>query len=280
MLVKSGRKVSRTDSPNDRGREINVGSLFNPNGLAIVDLLPQGDSFTAQYFNDQILKPLNQGHSMKSADIAGRSVRLHFDNSRCHTAKIVSEEMTCLRCKRVPHPPDSPDLAIADFYLFRILKHKLQGIDVRDDEELKSEILTIFQGIPLDELKKSFDHSTETCQWGAADAGNESPSSPDNIRFILSVHFSSVPRLKTYWARRAIITRGDFLCAIPRITSAMIFLLDDAIFIANKFSEPVGDEMKEGMLSELREPRISGANGERRNGFKNIAFGIFQRCVE
>jgi hypothetical protein len=34
--------------------------LFNPNGFAIVDLLPEGDSFTAQYFIDQILKP--SGH--------------------------------------------------------------------------------------------------------------------------------------------------------------------------------------------------------------------------
>jgi hypothetical protein len=30
----------------------------------------------------------------------------------------------------------------------------MQGIDVSDDEELKSEILMIFQDIPSDELKK------------------------------------------------------------------------------------------------------------------------------
>jgi hypothetical protein len=30
---------------------------------------------------------------------------------------------------------------------------------------LKSEILTIFQGIPSDELEKSFDHWIERCHW-------------------------------------------------------------------------------------------------------------------
>jgi hypothetical protein len=60
----------------------------------------------------------------------------------------MSEEMTILNCKRVPYPPYSPHLAIAYFYLFRLLKHKLQGIDVSDDEEPKSEIPTILQGIP------------------------------------------------------------------------------------------------------------------------------------
>jgi hypothetical protein len=58
----------------------------------------------------------------------------------------------------VSHPPYSPDLAIADFYLFIALKQKLQGIKASNNEELKSEILTIFQGIPSDDLKKSFDH--------------------------------------------------------------------------------------------------------------------------
>jgi hypothetical protein len=72
--------------------------------------------------------------------------------------------MTRLNCKRVLHLPYSPDLVIASFYLFGVLKQKLQGIDVSDDEELKSEILTIFQGTPSDRLNKSFDHWIERCQ--------------------------------------------------------------------------------------------------------------------
>jgi hypothetical protein len=77
---------------------------------------PQGDGFTAKYFTNQRIKRLSQEHSTKLDDIALRSVRLDFDNSRCHTAKIVSEEMTRLKCKRVLHPPYSSELRIADFY--------------------------------------------------------------------------------------------------------------------------------------------------------------------
>jgi hypothetical protein len=83
--------------------------------------------------------------------------------------------MTHFKCKRVTHPPYSPVLAIPDFYLFGIRKQKLQGIDITDDEELKSEILTIFQGIPSDELKRSFDQWITRCQWVAANAGNDHP---------------------------------------------------------------------------------------------------------
>jgi hypothetical protein len=50
----------------------------------------------------------------------------------------------------VRHAPYSSDLAIAYFHLFGVLKQKLQGNDVSDDEQLKSEILSNFQSIPSD----------------------------------------------------------------------------------------------------------------------------------
>jgi hypothetical protein len=64
------------------GPEKSMLTGFNPNGFAIVDLLPQRDSFTAQCFIYQILKPLSQEHSTKSADLARISLWLQFENSR------------------------------------------------------------------------------------------------------------------------------------------------------------------------------------------------------
>jgi hypothetical protein len=78
--------------------------------------------------------------------------------------------------QKEPHPRYSPGLASTDFDLFCVLKQKLQGIDVSDNEEPKREILTIFQGIPSHELKKSFDHWIERCQWVAANPRNYHPS--------------------------------------------------------------------------------------------------------
>jgi hypothetical protein len=141
-----------------------------------VDFLPQGNNFTGPCFIDQILKSLSQEHFAKSADIVLRSLRLHFGNSQCGTAKIMSEEMNRLKCNKVPHLPNSPHLAITDFYLFPLGKQTLHGIEASDEEELKSEILTIFQGISSDDVKKSFDHWIERCEWVAASAENSYPS--------------------------------------------------------------------------------------------------------
>jgi hypothetical protein len=91
-------------------------------------------------------------------------------------ANIVSDEMTGLKCKRVPHRFDSPELAIADFYWFGVLKQQLQGINASDEEEPKSKILTIFQDILADELWKLFDQSIKRCHRVAGNAENYCPS--------------------------------------------------------------------------------------------------------
>jgi hypothetical protein len=102
--------------------------FFNPNSLAIVDALPEGVMFNAAHFIDHVIRPLYQRHLAASADIARCRLRLHFDNSRCHTAAIVTHEMQRLRCKRVPHPAYFRDLATCDFYLFGKLKQQMRGI--------------------------------------------------------------------------------------------------------------------------------------------------------
>jgi hypothetical protein len=86
--------------------------------------------------------------------------------------------MTRLKCKRVPCSPDSPDLVTADLYVFDVLKQALQSIDVRDDKQLKSQILAILYGIPSDELEKSFDHWIKRCQSVTGNPRNDYLSSP------------------------------------------------------------------------------------------------------
>jgi histone-lysine N-methyltransferase SETMAR len=139
--------------------------FFNPRRFAVVDLLPQGATFDADYFVAQVIRPLHALHSTASGDIARRKLCLHFDNSPCHTAHVVVDEMARLRCRRVPHPPYSPDLAISDFYLFGRIKGQLAGKTIMDENYLKSEIMEILGGISEDEVRRAFDHWIERCEW-------------------------------------------------------------------------------------------------------------------
>jgi hypothetical protein len=139
--------------------------FFNPNHLAIVDLLPQPTNFTAAYFVARVVISLANQHHQQARDVARRKLLLRFDSPRCHTAATVTAEMVRLRCVRIPHLAYSPDLAICDFWLFGRLKRELQGITIDTEEDLIEQILTILQSIPQSALRRAFAHWQERCQW-------------------------------------------------------------------------------------------------------------------
>ena len=52
-------------------------------------------------------------------------VILHHDNARPYVTKSVKTYLETLKCKVLPHPPYSPDIAPFDYYLFRSMAHGL-----------------------------------------------------------------------------------------------------------------------------------------------------------
>jgi hypothetical protein len=98
--------------------------FFNPHAFSVMDVLPPDDHFTARGVTDQTIMLLAQGHSIESGDIAQRRAQIHFDNSTCHTATIVEEQMAISSCAQVPGSIYSPDVAIAELCLFGKIKEE------------------------------------------------------------------------------------------------------------------------------------------------------------
>jgi hypothetical protein len=132
--------------------------FFNPHSFPIAETLPEKASFNAAYFIDCVVTPLAQLHASAAGDNARRKLRLRFDNSPCHMSHAVSDAMRRLRCRRVPHPAYSPDLAICDFYLFGRIKDRLAGVFVGDAEDLRNEVMSILAD---DEKSRAFNHWME-----------------------------------------------------------------------------------------------------------------------
>ncbi|KAG5324817.1 MOS1T transposase, partial [Pseudoatta argentina] len=62
-------------------------------------------------------------------------VILLHDNARPHVAKPVKTYLETLKWEVVPHPPYSPDIALSDFHLFRLMAHGLADRRFRSYEE-------------------------------------------------------------------------------------------------------------------------------------------------
>ena len=61
----------------------------------------------------------------------------HQDNAPVHNSILVSDYLTKMGIKTVPHSPYRPDLAPCDFCLFPKLKEKLRGCRYETIEEMK-----------------------------------------------------------------------------------------------------------------------------------------------
>jgi hypothetical protein len=70
------------------------------------------------------------------------------------------------------HPPHSPDLAPADFFLFGHVKHCLQGTIFPSREELLEAINEIITVIPSQTLHGVFEHWMERLHWVCPNSGD------------------------------------------------------------------------------------------------------------
>lgn len=123
--------------------------FFNTRGLVACVKLEGQKSVTANWFTTICLP------KVFSKGTGGRQL-LHMDNASSHTAKITSDYMCSNNIEKVPHPPYSPDLAMADFWLFSGLKRNLRGRTFGSEEELDAAVMTYFEDKPKEDWQRAF----------------------------------------------------------------------------------------------------------------------------
>jgi hypothetical protein len=84
---------------------------------------------------------------------------LHWDNAPVHTAMLIHEFMAKKSIKLLSHPPYSPDLTPADYFLFP----KLAGFTMTQ-EEFKKEWEGVLRRVSREEFAKAFVGWYEQCK--------------------------------------------------------------------------------------------------------------------
>jgi hypothetical protein len=100
--------------------------------------------FNADYYIFHMLDPLAEWQRCQVAG-SDRRLHVHANNARPHTAKKVTEFLAGNGMKRVPHLPDSPDLALCGFYLFGYIKGRLAGASFEESDQLLRAIDAFFR---------------------------------------------------------------------------------------------------------------------------------------
>jgi [histone H3]-lysine36 N-dimethyltransferase SETMAR len=74
-------------------------------------------------------------------------VLFHQDNALCHKSIKTTANLHELGYELLPHPPDSPDLATSDFFLFADLKRITAGKKFSTNEEVIFDNEAYFEAI-------------------------------------------------------------------------------------------------------------------------------------
>ena len=90
----------------------------------------------------------------------------YHDNAPAHTSAIATAKLFDLRCKILPHPPYSPDLAPSDYFMFSNMKTWLGGKRVSLNREIFTATNEYFEGFDknyfLEGIKK-FEYRYNKC---------------------------------------------------------------------------------------------------------------------
>ena len=81
---------------------------------------------------------------------------MHLDNAPVHSSIFVTDYLTKMDIKTVPHSPYSPDLGPCDSWLFSKLEENLRGCRYETIEEMKEAVTKVIDTLIQEDLTGAF----------------------------------------------------------------------------------------------------------------------------
>lgn len=123
--------------------------------IATIPVLEQ-KTVTAKWYVEKCLPEVLKKWSSAHPKTGTRGLLLHHDNASSHTAGLTLDFLKQKNINLLPHPPYSPDLAPADFFLFPYTKNLLRGRRFQTDEELRYAFQSVIEDIPQEMWRDCF----------------------------------------------------------------------------------------------------------------------------
>ena len=123
--------------------------------------VPTGQTVNKEYYVEVLKEFRKRFLGKRLALFKSGQWHFHQDNSPVHNSILVTDYLTKMGIKTVPHPPYSPDLAPCDFCLFPKLKEKLRGCLYEKTEEMKEAVTTVIDTLTQEDAHVAFEKLLE-----------------------------------------------------------------------------------------------------------------------
>ena len=150
---KEGRESVRDDERCGRSREVRTSEMI---GQINSHRVPTGITVNKEYYIE-VLRELRKRFRRKRPELF-ESGQWHFhqDNAPVHNSILVTDYLTQMGIKTVPHPPYSPDLAPCDFWLFPKLKENLRGNRYSTIDDMKEAVTRVLNTLTQEDFQEAF----------------------------------------------------------------------------------------------------------------------------
>ena len=132
--------------------------FFDSTGMIYMHWVPTGQTVNKEYYVE-ILREFKGFKRFRRKRLAlFKSGQWHFpqDNTPVHNSILVTDYLTKLGIKTVPHPSYSPDLTPCDFWLFPKLKENLRGCRYETIEEMKEAVTKVIDTLTQEDFDGAF----------------------------------------------------------------------------------------------------------------------------
>jgi [histone H3]-lysine36 N-dimethyltransferase SETMAR len=128
--------------------------FFDDKGMVYTNYVPRGDTVNADYVI-KVLRAFLKILKEKRPELRAGEWYFHWDNAPSHSAKAVKDFLAQKYIQMIDHPPYSPDLAPADFFLFPKIKNELAGISI-SQESFKRAWEGVVRTLKKEDFSKAF----------------------------------------------------------------------------------------------------------------------------
>jgi len=112
-------------------------AFFDAEGVIHREFVPEGQRVNAEFYVGVLDRLLKRIRRVRTAKFQSSEWFLLHDNAPSHNAAIVKKFLANRNVAVLHHPPYSPDLAPADYFLFPKLKISLKGQHFQTVEEIQ-----------------------------------------------------------------------------------------------------------------------------------------------
>jgi len=130
--------------------------IFDWKGTVTHEFVPRGHMVNKQLYQE-VLARLRDAVRRKRPELwENQTWMLRHDNAPVHASLLIRSYLAKHQTSVVPHPPYSPDLTPADFFLFPKLKTTLKGRRFQTMEEIQENAIRELRAITKSAFQEAF----------------------------------------------------------------------------------------------------------------------------